>query len=227
MNKTKIEWCDSTLNPVVGCPHGCAYCYARMQAKRQKQNCQLCYDFVPHPHLERLDQLNLRQKQKKVFIDSMWDWNAEGVKDEWLLKILEKMRECSQHTFIILSKRPNRYGRFQYSENVWLGTSVATSADCHRVQDLCDLKLPNVCFVSIEPIHEKIAFRFSKKDIDWIIIGGETGHRKGKIRPEKEWIDAVVENARVEEIPLFIKGNAGWPEKVQKFPREGGDPIQE
>ena len=29
MNKTKIEWCDSTLNSVVGCTYGCPYCYAR------------------------------------------------------------------------------------------------------------------------------------------------------------------------------------------------------
>ena len=34
MNKTDIEWCDMTWNPVVGCKHGCEYCYARRYAKR-------------------------------------------------------------------------------------------------------------------------------------------------------------------------------------------------
>lgn len=34
MNKTKIEWCDSTWNPVTGCRHGCPYCYAQRIAKR-------------------------------------------------------------------------------------------------------------------------------------------------------------------------------------------------
>lgn len=34
MNKTKIEWCDSTWNPVTGCLHGCEYCYARKIANR-------------------------------------------------------------------------------------------------------------------------------------------------------------------------------------------------
>lgn len=34
MNKTKIDWCDSTWNPVTGCLHGCEYCYARSIAKR-------------------------------------------------------------------------------------------------------------------------------------------------------------------------------------------------
>ena len=219
MNITKIEWCDWSLNPVVGCPHSCDYCYARRQAKRQKQRCKLCYDFVPHPHLERLEQLNPRQKPKRIFIDSMWDWNAAGVKDEWLQAILAKMRECPQHTFMILSKRPKRYGRFQYPENVWLGTSIATSADCYRVNDLRDLNLHNIRFVSIEPIHEHIDFWFSRKALDWIILGAETGHRKGKIRPEKEWITSIIKNARAEGIPLFIKDNVGWMENIQEYPR--------
>lgn len=34
MNKSKIEWCDYTWNPVTGCFHKCEYCYARKQAKR-------------------------------------------------------------------------------------------------------------------------------------------------------------------------------------------------
>lgn len=34
MNKTKIEWCDSTWNPVTGCKHDCPYCYARRIAER-------------------------------------------------------------------------------------------------------------------------------------------------------------------------------------------------
>lgn len=34
MNKTKIEWCDVTWNPVTGCKHGCEYCYAQRIAAR-------------------------------------------------------------------------------------------------------------------------------------------------------------------------------------------------
>jgi hypothetical protein len=34
MNKSKIEWCDRTWNPVTGCLHGCQYCYAERIAKR-------------------------------------------------------------------------------------------------------------------------------------------------------------------------------------------------
>jgi hypothetical protein len=113
MNLTKIEWTDWTLNPIVGCNHGCSFCYARKQAKRQKQRCNQCHQFVPHPHLERLKDLSPRQKPKKIFIDSMWDWNSSRVEEEWLMKIIDKMKECSQHTFQILSKRPKGYERFE------------------------------------------------------------------------------------------------------------------
>ena len=182
--------------------------------------CEDCYNFRVHFHPDEVAKIAPQDKGKRIFVDSLWDFNANGVKDEWLHAIIAKMAECPQHTFMILSKRPKRYGRFQYPENVWLGTSIATSADCYRVNDLRDLKLKNIKFVSIEPTHEHIDFWFSRKDIDWIILGAETGNRKGKIKPEKEWITSIIHNAREEGIPLFIKDNVGWEEKIQEYPKE-------
>lgn len=49
MNKTKIEWCDSTWNPVTGCLHGCEYCYARKQARRF-MGCNEKWDRILTPH---------------------------------------------------------------------------------------------------------------------------------------------------------------------------------
>ena len=218
MNLTKIDWCDYTLNPIVGCPHNCPYCYARRQAKRQKQRCSLCHQFIPHSHLERLNDLSPRQKPARIFMDSMYDWNGQGVKEEWLVKILDKMKECPQHTFQILSKRPNGYDRFDFPSNVWIGTSVATTADCLRVHDFGTLGNRNLKFVSIEPLHEHIDFWFSKKEIDWLIIGAETGQRKSKIIPKSEWVTSILENGRSEGIPVFLKGNLHWPETIREFP---------
>jgi protein gp37 len=216
MNKTKIEWCDRTLNPIVGCPQGCNYCYARLQAKRQKQKCQLCYEFKPHQHLERLEQLNPNQKPLKIFIDSMWDWNSKGIKEEWLKKIITKMKECPQHKFLILSKHPKKYSRFLFPSNIWLGTSISNNNDLYRIKDLNENNPHNKKFVSIEPIHEKLNFWFSK--IDWMIIGAETGKRINKIIPQKEWIKPLINNAKKESIPIFIKNNIKWSNKIQEFP---------
>jgi protein gp37 len=165
----------------------------------------------------------------------MWDWNGEGVEEEWLITIVKKMKECCQHTFQILSKRPKGYERFEFPPNVWLGTSIATTADCHRVHTLANLKNSNTKFVSIEPIHEKIDFCFSKELIGWLIVGAETGNRRGKIKPESEWITTIIENARAEGIPLFLKGNLNWPEEIQEYPTvtrgicnfQEQDPVEE
>lgn len=45
-----------------------------------------------------------------------------------------------------------------------------------------------------------------------------TGYTKEKIRPDSAWISSVIGNARTEGIPLFIKGNVDWHEKMQEFP---------
>jgi protein gp37 len=220
MNTTIIEWTDSTLNPVVGCLNGCVYCYARKMAKRKLHKCDqdLCPLFVPHQHLERLERLKPTQKPKRIFIDSMWDWNGKGVKIEWLKKIIAKMFECRQHTFQILSKIPKGYSRFKFSKNVWLGTSITKTKDCHRVDDLKKNNPNNTKFVSIEPLHEQIDYWIS--GVGWIIIGAETGNRKGKIIPEKKWIDLLIKNARAENIPIFLKDNLGWHEQIREFPNE-------
>jgi protein gp37 len=149
----------------------------------------------------------------------MWDWNANGVKREWLEAILEKIKECPQHTFQILSKRPKRYSRLTYPDNAWIGTSVATNADLYRIHDLASaIKSSNIRFFSIEPIHEKIEFWFTKETVDWIIIGAETGHRRGKITPEPEWVSSLIKNGSEEDIPVFIKNNVGWSETIRAFP---------
>jgi protein gp37 len=220
MNRTNIEYCTRSLNPVVGCPHDCPFCYAKPQAKRQKHRCQLCYEFKVHPHLERLKQLSPRQKPQRIFINSMWDWNAIDVRAEWLRAILAKMTECSQHTFLISSKRPKLYDQygFLYPRNAWLATSIARTEDTYRVHDLHKAVPHNLNYVNVEPLHERIDFWFSKTD--WLIVGAETGHRKGKITPDPSWIQDLIDNAKAERIPIFVKNNVGWPVKIQEFPKE-------
>jgi protein gp37 len=148
----------------------------------------------------------------------MWDWNDAKVPLPWILPILLTMEDCPQHTFQILSKRPKRYGRFNYPENVWLGTSLTSWRDQYVINDLLDLHNENLKFLSIEPLQGPLKFWLSK--VDWVIVGAETGHRPGKIMPEREWVEKIIENCRAEAIPVFLKNNLGWPEKIQEYPRE-------
>lgn len=98
MKKTKIDWCDCTVNPVVGCPNGCEYCYAKAMNNR--------FHFVeewskPKFFPERLKAFESRTP-KSVFIDSMSDigtWESE-----WLYKTLEAIAKNHQHKYIALTK---------------------------------------------------------------------------------------------------------------------------
>jgi protein gp37 len=155
-------------------------------------------------------------------MDSMSDINSKGMKKEWITPIIDKMTECSQHVFQILSKFPVGYKSFRFPKNVWLGTSITRTGEIYRVHQLREVANGNLCFVSIEPIQERIKHWFTKNEIDWIIVGLETGHRKNKILPDKEWIDSLIQNARAEGIPIFVKDNIqklfGPDYHIEEFP---------
>lgn len=98
MKKTKIDWCDCTINPVVGCPRGCEYCYAC------KMNCRFGWveDFSkPQFFPERLKDFKSK-KPKSIFINSMSDIGTW--KDEWKNKVFAAMHDNPQHTYIALTK---------------------------------------------------------------------------------------------------------------------------
>lgn len=215
----KIGWCDKTINPVVGCNIGCDYCYARRQAKRQKQNCILCYKYKPHEHLERLEQLTPRQKPMKVFIDSMWDWNSPGVKPEWCRQIIAKMTECSQHIFLILSKNPKGYKDYEFPSNVWLGTTITTQDDEWRHNDLLsyrDTKIPR--FLSLEPLMGYLNIREICKGIDWFIIGGLSRVGKPPLQPPTMAIKIILKKCDWYDRPVYMKDNLVWDKPRKDFP---------
>jgi len=107
MNKTKIEWCDYTWNPVTGCLHACGYCYARKIANRFRF-ADVAFNkpftsfgiktIVPDPsdgHFQpilwenRLDQPAKIKKPSRVFVVSMGDLFGEWVPDEWIERVFE------------------------------------------------------------------------------------------------------------------------------------------
>lgn len=124
--KTKIEWCDSTWNPVVGCSKvsaGCANCYAERMVNRfpdltgvhrysdqtGERYCDgLGWDgrahFMPH----KLEQPLHWKKPRKIFVCSMGDLFHESIKNEQIAAVFGVMAACPQHTFMVLTKRVDR-----------------------------------------------------------------------------------------------------------------------
>lgn len=203
-DKTEIEWTDATWNPVTGCTKvsaGCKNCYAERDWIRLKSNpAAKAYhgreftDVQCHP--ERLDQPLRWRRPRRIFVNSMSDLFHEQVPFEFIDEVFATMARAKQHTFQVLTKRPDRMlAYFKSSKpssavdgfmdwgwgetvwplpNVWMGVSVEDRR--HGVQRIEKLRaVPAVVrFVSAEPLLEDLG-DFSLDGIDWVIAGGESG----------------------------------------------------
>lgn len=194
MKNTKIDWCDATINPVIGCKNGCTYCYARKINDR--------FHFIdkwdePQFFEERLKQLDSK-KPKSIFMDSMSDigwWEPE-----WGTKVYDAIKRNPQHNYIFLTKGNTVF--CDYEKNIFNGTSITS-------QNMADKIYWNVHFdfYSIEPLLEpiKLSLHKNNKNLKQIIIGAETGNRKGKVIPKKEWVKEIVDFADKNNIKIFMK----------------------
>lgn len=180
MTQTSIEWTDKTWNPVTGCSKvspGCAHCYAETLAKRLHAFGQQGYTDLPWTpenaaanvflHPDRLEQPLHWRKPRMVFVNSMSDLFHEQVPLSFLAEVWKVMVRCPQHTFQILTKRPERMARalgpngigFYLVEgpvpcpqpNIWLGTSIENRRYVHRADVLRETPAA-VRFVSAEPL---------------------------------------------------------------------------
>ena len=129
MGKTKIEWTEYSWNPVTGCTpasEGCQNCYARRMANRLRGRCGYPADdpFRVTLHPERLGEPLRWKKPRRVFVCSMGDLFHEDVPDEFIDYVFAVMGRSQQHTFILLTKRPERMreylqaGRYQQILNI-------------------------------------------------------------------------------------------------------------
>ena len=225
MNKTKIEYVDYTWNPVVGCLHGCPYCYARRIAERFKGGKEYPLGFEPTSHLsKRINEPMLVKKPSKIFVCSMadlfgsWSWKVpwSGGKvtgDDVINAILFVVRKCPQHTFMFLTKNPTGYLKYDFPENAWLGMTV-THLEGKRV--IYGGDKGGKRFVSLEPLLGGPDGEIEFRNIDLLIIGAQTG--PGAVKPKPEWVQGIIDEARAHKIPVFLKDNLKWPEQIREFP---------
>ena len=244
MNKTKIDWCDSTWNPVTGCLHGCEYCYARGIANRfgfgayepnidervliepavsAGKKVPYPFNFEPTFHKYRLNEYQ-NKKGRNIFVCSMADLFGEWVPDEWIEEVFKACHDATQHNYLFLTKNPERYAELgtPCDNYLWYGTSVCKKDD---IQKCKYLPLGSKKFVSIEPILEDLKIIDSPliNYVDWVIIGAETGRRKNKVIPERKWIEDIVNECKENGTAVFMKSSLSdiWGEPlIQEFPEE-------
>ena len=287
MNKTGIEWCDMTFNPITGCYHNCEYCYAMKQSQRFRghfhekdgktfpchtyskysihkktgyciiaeadiqhlhgerelrpaskdpdnkdvvqyfpifqldapleylrkddtiQDASYPFGFLPTFHRYRLDEPQKVKKPQNVFVGSMADVFGEWVSDKWIEEVFKACEAAPQHRYLFLTKNPKRYEKIyrDMPKNFWYGHTATCQKEMMSNQEtrhnaFCIFN----AYLSLEPLRESIKFDGFVMP-DWVIVGAETGNRKGKTIPKREWIENIVNVCRAANVPVFLKNN--------------------
>lgn len=208
---TEIQWTDETWNPVVGCSKissGCRNCYASEASRtpRLQQFPQyravMGWDGTLQWVPEQLSKPKHWRRARKIFVCSMSDFFHINFLTHWREQIFEIMRQCPQHTFQILTKRPYDIpSDLVFPDNAWLGVTVEDYCQVHRIDEL-KLKQAKVKFVSFEPLLTPLP-ELNLSGIDWAIIGGESGNQA---RPcHIEWIDDLIVECREQRVKIFVK----------------------
>lgn len=211
MNKTAIEWCDYTWNPVTGCEHGCPYCYARKIAERFRGSKAWPNGFDPTIHNERsADPLKMKKPQT-IFVCSMADLFGNWVPDKWIDYVMESCKVAPWHTYIFLTKNPARYLRLPASHfkgNKWFGTTITTQNDYHKIMTIRSLPGWINTFISFEPLLGPIDTEL--ETVSQVIIGAQTNPFK---EPYHFWISEIIDTADKSGVKVFCKDSlAGIPE---------------
>lgn len=215
---SSIEWTERTWNPVVGChkiSQGCKNCYAELMARRLRAMGSEAYQqpFTTVRLLpERLREPFRVKAPTMWFVNSMSDLFQEGVPDDFITRTFDTIREAHWHTFQVLTKRPERMADyFAHHDapppNAWLGASVENkSQGVPRIRVLIGVPAA-VRFLSIEPLLEDLG-RLDLGHIDWVIVGGESGHRA---RPMKlAWVESIRRQCVEQEVAFFFKQWGAW-----------------
>jgi protein gp37 len=196
MNRTKIEWTDMSWNPVTGCLHDCEYCYARAISSRFKRS------FEPEFHEKRIRQPLKENKSKRIFVCSMADLFGDWVDHEWIERVLHICKLSKQHTFQFLTKNPDRLLEFEFPDNCWIGCTAVDQEMYDKASVVLSQFDKQITFLSCEPLLGEIELDWLP---DWLIVGACSNPKPSQ--PDKEWVLNMVNYAKLNKIPVFLKPN--------------------
>ena len=189
------------------------------------------FGFAPTFHRYRLDDPKRWKKPRTIFVCSMADLFGDWVPDEWIAEVFSACEAAPQHRYLFLTKNPARLCKMasaykirrwnekhekkphpqteEYAQtlslpshaNWWFGSTL-DSKNARRFQGDNHFNT----FTSIEPLREFMDVGLGSFGSDeWVIIGAETGNRKGKIIPKREWVENIVEAAQITGMKVFMK----------------------
>ncbi|UGU14257.1 phage Gp37/Gp68 family protein [Sinomicrobium kalidii] len=206
---SKISWTKKTWNPWRGCSKvsaACKHCYMFRIYKSKGIDPKL----VTRQDLTFEKPLKIR-KGCKIFTCSMSDFFHEGA-DEWRDDAWEIIKQTPRHSYLILTKRPERikdclpkdWCKEHYS-HVWLGVTVETQKEVHRIHTLGEIPC-EIRWVSFEPLLGDIQLSQKELDIiDWAVLGGESESKERVRKTELSWFNSLMFQFLGYGTPLFFK----------------------
>lgn len=219
MAQSSIEWTEMTWNPTTGCTKisaGCKFCYAEIMSRRLKAMGIEKYKagFKVRIHSDQLHIPSTWKHSKIVFVNSMSDLFHEDIPLNFIKQVFSVMNENPQHVFQVLTKRAERlfavHKELKWTHNIWMGVSVENEKVIDRIEYLRKTKA-RVKFLSCEPLIGPLP-KLKLKKIDWVIVGGESGH---KPRPmDAEWVLDIQDQCKKADVRFFFKQWGGRNKKA-------------
>lgn len=246
-DRSKIEWCNASWNPLrardargkigwhcVKVSDGCKHCYAETMNRRLGTGLPYAATWKPQVYLdEKALLLPLRwRKPRRIFVCSMTDLFGEWVPNGVLRSVWQAMTNAQQHTFMVLTKRPERMRHWLMEmwqreplPNVWLGVSVEDQATADaRITELCGIAAAKR-FVSCEPLLNRVDLgldswfhpgyhgqcsasglpgaKRTAELLHWVIAGGESGPNARP--PNPDWFRSLRDQCVAARVPFLFK----------------------
>lgn len=224
-SSSSIEWTDATWNPVTGCTKisaGCDHCYAERFSERFRNTpghpFESGFDLKLRP--ERVEQPLRWRRPRMIFVNSMSDLFHKEVSRSFVSSVFDTMERADWHVYQILTKRSSlmqkflneRYRTRKAPAHMWFGVSVENKQATSRVKHLQQANAA-VRFLSVEPLIGPVG-QLSLKEIDWVIVGGESGPHARPIDPK--WVIEVRDQCVAAQVAFFFKQWGG------RSPKAGG-----
>lgn len=207
-------WADPEwVRHVIQTPYGPVFELDEVQVRHRKDGkvvpAPFPYEFLPTFHRYRLDEPTLVTKPQTIFVGSMCDLFGKWVPTYWIREVLDATGHAPQHRYLFLTKDPEQYLDLHFPVGLpsdgrhWYGMTVTREEDIVRIPyGLHGLDI----FWSVEPILGLVDIKDARgRAPKWIILGAETGNRKGKVVPRREWVDAILRSCDEAAIPVFMK----------------------
>lgn len=228
-DSSRIEWTEATWNPVAGCnvlSPGCTNCYAMRMAARLEAMGVDKYKGTTRKSGGRakwtgkivLDHAALEipkrwKRGRLIFVNSMSDLFHDKVPAAFILQVFATMRATPQHTYQVLTKRPERLvkldPKIEWPENVWMGVTVENEDFTGRI-DLLRKSHAKTKFLSLEPLLGPLD-DLDLRGIHWVIAGGESG--PGCRPVEKDWVRSIRDQCTDANVAFHFKQWGGVNKK--------------